>query len=83
MTPAVVAQPSPAFIRGYTDAQQDACENIPFASVGYRAMAAPNYVAEGDRDDYLAGYFEAAMDIFHVPDAATYYGDRRTPGDVS
>jgi hypothetical protein len=45
---------------GRMDCAMDRCENVPFASVGglgkRDAMETPRYVAQKDRELYLAGY---------------------------
>lgn len=48
------------FDRGRSDAQQDAMENAPFASIGGLSKRAvpevPGYIESADRDAWLAGY---------------------------
>lgn len=54
--------------RGGDDAYQDACENVPFASIGGlggRAdPRAPAYVLPEDRAAYLEGYVERCREMF-------------------
>lgn len=59
------------FMRGVMDASQDACENVPFASVGglqQRAyyLSAPKYEGNPIKnvDEYLAGYKDAAWAMY-------------------
>lgn len=57
-----------AFDRGRMDCMQDRCENAPFGSVGgldaRASLAAPDYVPEADRAEYLRGYEHAAAALF-------------------
>lgn len=56
------------FRRGETDAYQDRCENIPFSGMGgleKRAdPTAPDYIEEGDRIRFLAGYQACCLAMF-------------------
>ena len=63
-----------AFGRGFSDAAQDACENVPFASIGgldkRDDMKAPDYITPDERNAYLNGYRTFA--------AASYGNDWKT-----
>lgn len=56
------------FVRGQMDCIQDYCENAPFGSVGgvgaRQNMAAPHYIPEAERAEYLAGYRDMAWTQF-------------------
>lgn len=49
-----------AFMHGWDNCLQDACENAPFASVGglasRAALVAPKYAPPGQEAEYLRGY---------------------------
>lgn len=64
----VVSAP-PDFIRGANDCAQDACENVPFASVGgldkRDEMVAPEYEKPLlDKNMYLLGYAREARSMY-------------------
>lgn len=56
------------FERAMSDAQQDACENAPFACVGglakRGAMVAPEWITPSEREKYLDGYRAAARLLY-------------------
>ena len=52
--------------RGSTDAYQDRCEGVPFATVGGdpKTMRVPTYIAAPDRPAYLGGYVRQCREMF-------------------
>jgi hypothetical protein len=56
------------FLRGSFHCILDDNENAPFGSTGGRDatenMRAPDYIAEADRDEYIAGYQDAAHGMY-------------------
>ncbi len=59
---------SEMFDRARTDAMQDRCENVPFASVGgldkRDCMTTPSYIDLRDATEYMRGYRSAAYMIY-------------------
>ena len=64
--------------RASHDAMQDACENCQFASIGgpnagmlnvdekRAVMMAPDYIADGDAENYIAGYQWACARMYGI-----------------
>lgn len=69
---------STPFERGMTDAYQDRCENVPFASIGGLGarlnMRAPEYVPEPDRGEYIEGYAWGSKAMFGDDWATCQFG---------
>lgn len=72
---------STPFERGITDAYQDRCENVPFASIGgleaRLKMHAPDCVHENDCEEYLSGYSWACKAMFGDDWATCQFGWRK------
>lgn len=51
---------SAEYIRGFVEAYQDRCENVPFAGIGgmdsRHTPTFPDYIPEADQAEWLEGY---------------------------
>lgn len=67
-----------AYTRGMDNCHQDACENVPFSSIGgleaRQNPKAPDYITESEKQRYLAGYAACAKVMYGDDWATCHFG---------